>query len=267
LKKAVAILILFFPLIVTAQRSELLPELMSTSPHGDLNKATIELQNFESTLKVQSSDYALLKTVFKKTQQKFLKHYNQYTDFDEIFTSGKYDCLTATSLFSVVLSDLHFQYRIIETNYHIFLMVETTKGEVLLETTDRYNGFVTSAVEIEKRLGSYKQNIIASASIDSSNKIYYAYHFSLYQDVAPNQLAGLLLYNKAVKSFNEKELMKAADFLAQSKAIYESPRVAELAVIIVEATLESNLSQSNKLKILNRYKYYWEQRSRLMAVR
>ena len=265
LKRIAAILILFLPLLTSAQNRSLLPQLLLTSQEANVTVASARLEGFEQGLrkKTSTSDFAFLKTIFTKTQKNFLKHYSQYPELSEIFSTGNYDCLTATSLFSILLSDFHFQHRIVETNYHIFLMVQTTKGEVLIETTDRYNGFVTDLKEIEKRLGSYKQNIIAPAS----NKNYYAFHFSLYQNVSPHQLAGLLYYNRAVKSFNKKEYIQSAELLDKAKAIYESPRVAELAVILIEAAMESDLSESNKLMIFERYKIYWQQRSHLMAVR
>ena len=268
LKRAFAILIFFLPQLIAAQNQALLSDLLSTTKDGNVSAINFRMEEFELGLKKKtySSDRDFLQTVFTKTQQKFLKHFSQYTGLDEVFSAGKYNCLTATSLFSVVLTDFHFQHRIIETNYHIFLIVQTTKGDVLIETTDRYNGFVSDKNEIEKRLGSYKQNAI-SPTLSASNKLYYTYHFSLYQDVEPHQLAGLLYYNQAVKAFNKKEFMNAADLLGKAKAIYESPRIAELAVILVEAALESNLNDSNKAMILEQYKTYWEQRSRLMAFR
>lgn len=266
MKRAGILLVLFLPLFAVAQNRALLPELLSTSKDGTLSAASFRLREFEQGLKKRTyqSDDQFLQTVFTKTQQKFLKHFSQYAEFNEVFSTGKYDCLTATSLFSIVLADLNFQYRIVETNYHIFLIVHTSQGEVLIETTDRYNGFVSSKKEIDKRLSSYRQNNLSSP-LTSSSKIYHTYHFSLYQEVDPSQLSGLLYYNQAVRAFNKGEFINAADLLYRAKEIYESPRVAELAVIIVEAALESNLSDTNKLLILERYKTYWEQRSRLMA--
>jgi hypothetical protein len=266
LKRGIAIFILFLPLLASSQHNALLSELMSTSKAGNANTASQKLLEFEVGLKRKphSSDHAFLQVVFAKTQRKFLKHFSPYTDLNEIFSTGEYDCLTGTSLFSVILSDLHFQHRIVETNYHIFLIVQTTKGDVLIETTDRYNGFVSDRKEIEKRLGSYRQNAI-SPVVTSSNKPYHAYHFSLYQDVKPAQLAGLLYYNQAVRAFNKRDLVAAADLLDKAKVIYESPRVAELAVILIETVLDSDLSENSKLLILERYKIYWAQRSRLMA--
>lgn len=266
MKSVVAILILFLPLLAGAQSRVLLSELLSTSNNSNVNAIDLRIQDFEQELKkkVCASDYDFLKTVFAKTQQKFLKHFSPYSDLHEVFSVGKYDCLTATGLFSIVLSDLNFQYHIIETNYHIFLVIPTSKGDVLIETTDRFNGFVSDKREIEKRLGAYKQNTI-SPGLTASNKLYHMYHFSLYQDVDPHQLAGLLYYNQAVKAFNKREFINAANLLDKAKAIYESPRVAELAIILVEVALESNLSDSTKLMLLERYKTYWEQRGRLMA--
>jgi len=266
LKRSGILLIIFLPLLASAQSSTLLPKLLSTSKGSNVVAADLRLQEFEHGLKKKtySSDYQFLQLVFSKTQQKFLKHFSQYPDLNEVFVAGKYDCLTATSLFSIILSDLNFQYRVIETNYHIFLVVQTMQGDVLIETTDRYNGFVSGKKEIEKRLSSYRQNNI-SPTLTASSRVYHTYHFSLYQDVDPDQLAGLLYYNQAVRAFNKKEFINAADLLDNAKAIYESPRVAELAVILVDAALESNLNETSKRLILERYKTYWEQRSRLMA--
>jgi hypothetical protein len=267
LKRVVTILILFLPLLAGAQSRVLLSELLSTSENSNISGIELRIEAFEQGLKkrIYASDYEFLKTVFAKAQQKFLKHFSPYTNLNEVFSAGKYDCLTATSLFSIVLTDLHFQHRIIETNYHIFLIVPTSKGDILIETTDRFNGFLSDKKEIEKRLGEYRQNAI-SPSLTASTKLYHAYHFNLYQDVNPNQLAGLLYYNQAVKAFNKREFMSAADLLDKSKGIYESPRVGELAILLVEAALASNLNDDTKRIILDRYKTYWEQRSRLMAV-
>lgn len=267
MKRSIALLAFLIPLFAGAQ-SSLLNELMATSCSGDVTAASENIREFEDDLKNRkrgTSDFTFLKAIFTKTQQKFLKHYSQYTDLHEIFSTGKYDCLTATGLFSVLLSDLGFQYRIIETNYHIFLLVQTEKGEVLLETTDRFNGFVAGKDDIENRLGSYKKNLLTADA--GAGKVYHTYHFSLYQDVHPNQLTGLLFYNQAVKAFNNKELLTSAELLNKSRALYDSPRVAELAVMITESVLDSNLSEDTKLLILKRYKNYWEQRSRLMAIR
>ncbi len=120
-----------------------LNSLLATSPGVEANLAEERIDNFILRLeeKRTPSDINFLRKAFIETHRKFLKKYSQYSDISQVFTTGKYDCLTATSIYSVVLDRLNFDYNIIETNYHIFIVVNTSHGEVLLETTDLWNGF------------------------------------------------------------------------------------------------------------------------------
>src|SRR5258708_30793984 len=54
------------------------------------------------------SEQRRLRKVFHRLHVTFLKHYQAYSAFDEIFSSGHYDCLTATALFSHVLDELKY---------------------------------------------------------------------------------------------------------------------------------------------------------------
>src|SRR5690349_20425970 len=99
----------------------------------------------------QSDDRDRLLVIFKKTQKEFLHRYDAMADMDELAT-GDFNCLTATSLFAEILTRAGFSFKIIETNYHIFLLTSTSSGEVLIETTDRFSGFITSPEEINQRM-------------------------------------------------------------------------------------------------------------------
>lgn len=200
-----------------------------------------------------TTDLQLLNRLFEITQRKVLRNYSPYADMSEL-TRGTYDCLTATSLFAAMLTETGFQFEIIETNYHIFLLVHTSQKDVLLETTDRFNGFVVSKTEIDKRLNCYQQNSLA---LSAKGKTNYLYQTSLYRAVQPSQLAGLLLFNQAVKAFNAKDLKLCADKLDAARELYETPRVAELADILLQAIVFSNtLTAAEKQVIENKFAVY-----------
>ena len=173
MRKGLVILTLLIAHSVMGQ--EVLQGLMATSPGYDGVLAEQRVQNLVDRLKTKrsKSDIHLLRKVFVETHKKFLKNYSQYADMNEIFSSGNYDCLTATSMYSIVLDRLDFDYSIIETNYHIFIVVNTSRGEVLLETTDPLNGFVTDSKMIDQRIGNYKQNTVAS--FPANDKKFYLY--------------------------------------------------------------------------------------------
>jgi len=240
------------PLLGYGQGNSVLPELIATStpqnvllPESRINNFILELRDNRPT-----SDIQLLKRVFHRTQKVFLHQYASYADFSEIFNSGQYDCLTATSLFSVVLDELNFQYSIIETNYHIFLVVKTSKGEVLLETTDRVNGFVRNEKEIHQRIGTYRQRV----TVDSGNQNIYHYACDLYREVKPGQLPGLLYYNQAVKAYNAGCLDTCGELLLKAKSIYDTPRIKEFVSIFLRSIIESTLDDQTKLRIIRQFK-------------
>ena len=252
MKKVIAIFLIILPTLAVGQ-SAIFADLIATSSIKPSIKESNKLSHHVESLQKKRgySDKKLLKAIFKTTHQNFLKSYSQYADLGEVFTSGKFDCLTATALFSVVLDQMNFKYKIIETNYHIFILVDTSDGQVLLETTDKLFGFIHDSSEIEKRIRSYRQNTIVASSND---KIYYHYSFDLFHEVGQHQLAGLLYFNQAIKAYNNGDLLACADLLERSKRIYESPRVEELAIVLVKSILESNLSTDVKNQVIHHYK-------------
>jgi hypothetical protein len=167
-----------------------------------------------------------LNALFVKTHNRFLYTYDQYAGIEGL-VNGHYDCLTATSLFADILSRTGYSYSIIETNYHIFIMVNTTNGDVLLETTDRANGFIDNKERMNKVLAQYRQNTLAAATPQQ-----YQYSFSLFKKVDVDQLPGLLYFNQAVKAFNEEKWDECSEKLSAAALSTNSPHVAELTELL-----------------------------------
>jgi hypothetical protein len=155
-----------------------------------------EIKGFVTKLKSEhsTSDVILLKKAFREAHKTYLKHYKAYSETVDIFQYGNFDCLSGTIFFSSLLDNLGFEYKIFETNYHIFLIANTSKGEALIETTDRNSGFVISKSEIEERLNTYKYNNFNSSSL-------YLSKIAIFKEVSREQLKGLVFFNKAVCEF------------------------------------------------------------------
>jgi len=154
-----------------------------------------------------------LHALFMKTHKTFLHSYVQYTGIEEL-SKGRYDCLTATSLFADILARAGYKYKIIETNYHIFVMVKTSDGDVLLETTDRIGGFISDEKRMSKVIADYKKN------------------FSLFLTVDVDQLPGLLFFNQAVKAFNAAKWDECSAKLSAAATKTNSPQIAALAELL-----------------------------------
>ncbi|HEU5289384.1 MAG TPA: hypothetical protein VFU05_02000 [Cyclobacteriaceae bacterium] len=186
--------------------------------------------------------------IFTKTHQEYLKSYKPYASFNELFNKGDYNCLTGTILYALVLNHFGIQYEVIETNYHIFLTVETKQGKILLEATDPLEGFVDTDRGIEKRIATYKQNTLIATN---SKLNHYQFSFDLYKTVSLEELQGLLYYNKAVDSFNHQQLEKSIRFLEKAHELYSSSRIHEFSMILLLAVQQSEWSAEMKEKYLH----------------
>ncbi len=245
----ITILFLSTGLLAQAQRS-ILSALLEPTSSSSAVSIQHEMNQFILTLPPKSeakNEVRFLKTLVNKSHRKFLRHYKAYTQFDEVFETKTYDCLSGTAFFSVLLDQLGYSYKIIETNYHIFLLVSTQQGEVLLETTDRLAGLKTNAKEIHQTLDLYKQNRLSASTSETT---YYLYQTQLFREVNALQLSGLLYFNQAVVAYNQHNWSACADKLAKARSVYNNPRVEELTEVLFRSVVLSEMESSVKKELL-----------------
>ena len=245
------LLFLVFAPIMGFSQGNLLPKFIQSAPQADARLIQSKIDNFvfiqKGKMKEARNEVNFLKSLVNESHKKFLKSYKAYSRFDEQFETGHYDCLTGTAFFSLILQALEIEYKIIETNYHIFLLIDTKKGKVLLETTDRLFGFKTDPNEVEKCLAQYGQNQL---NTNSSQQLHYRYQVSLFREVAPTQLTGLLYFNQAVVAYNNHQWETCVERLGKARYIYDNPRVEELTQILATSISLSNLADKEKQKLL-----------------
>jgi hypothetical protein len=246
------VLIFFLPVFVSAQNVNLVAkeETFDQSLAAFLNTDHTGLRNTSFLTHIDKlaekritskSEESFLRLLFNKTHEKFLKRFDEYASFGALLNKGNYNCLSATAVYALLLHHFEIEYDIIETNYHIFILVNSHDGVILFETTDPVNGFVTDAMEIEKRIKKYKENLIRE-----NGKNYYRLTCTLYKHVQLAELTGLLHYNLAVQAFNAHDLEAAVDRLDKATAIYCSPRMEELTRVVLLSAVGSDMNNQFK---------------------
>jgi hypothetical protein len=250
--------IFFLPIVAIAQEvvpfvvvdhSTISPYLNAYSQaEGGAIRNTQDVENFISKIASKrgcfktEKDY--LKYIFTKTHHRFLRHYEEYASFNDLLTSRSYNCLTGTALYALILKDLNVPYEIFETNYHIFLLAQTSAGNVLFEATDPLKGFISNDVEIDGRIKIYKQNSLLQAS--NTDKTLYRFKVDLYNRITLEGIIGLLHYNLAVDAFNRQDLQTSIFHLDKAILLYQSSRIEEFSKIILLSVMESKLDRSEK---------------------
>lgn len=209
------------------------------------------VEQIKSKRNTKKSDADFLKLLFTKIHSKFLKNYSEYKPFDELLTRGDYNCLTGTALYALTLDYFGYEYKVIETNYHIFILAKTSAGNVLLEATDPQYGFVDNEKLVGEKITEYRQNKVAEVS---GNKTYYHFSFELYNEVDLDELRGLLYYNRAVSAFNEKNIDLSIELLREATTYYQSERIAEFSNVILQMLTNSKLETATRQAYLNKVK-------------
>ncbi len=237
----------------------------SQQPELAASKMTLFFSELQAKRAKLKSDEAFLRHAFRESHKTFFHNYKAYSQFPEIFDSGNYDCLSATSFFSIVLDRFQFDYQIFETNYHIFLVVEVNQKQILFESTDRENGFVTDDQSIKERMEEYRENKLQT--IATTDEYYYQYNLDLFRQVMPEQLTGLLYFNQSVDAFNNNELQDCALKLMKAIKIYNSPRISEFVAILISKVAISQLEEEEKLSLIRPFASFIKIKSPIVASR
>jgi hypothetical protein len=222
---------------------------------GSDEVTAFDISGFADKLKQKESprnSTRFCRLLFNRTHQEFFRRYSQFASFSETLNRGKYNCLTGTALYALLLNHFDIAYTIIETNYHIFLLAETDDGQVLFEATDPINGFVTDAKEIARMIDHYKKNIPLGVPLDG--KRYYMFTSELYQPVGLSELRGLLHYNVSTNAYNNQDFESAIKHLDRAIDLYSSPRVAEFSTVLLGAVLQSRIDGSTRDRYINQLK-------------
>lgn len=195
-----------------------------------LNSFILEAKKWQEKKK----ETAFLAYLFKKTHKEFLKTYTPLSTFAQTINTGEYDCLTGTMLFAHILGKLDIEYTIYETNLHVYLKVKTSKDkDILIESTDPYNGFEKSRSRIAKREHNYKVKAINAIRLQNRQDNNYQDYKLIFTPITLKALAGLQYYNKAVKAFNEDEYQVAKLNLDKTDLFYHSNRMVALGQLII----------------------------------
>lgn len=217
---------------------------MQTDDNSYSSGSTLDhfIVRLEEKQKAFKRDVDFLQYLFTKTHNRFLKEYRDYSTFSQLVQKGYYNCLTGTALYALLLQHFNFDYAIMETNSHIFLLVQTGEQRILFEATDPVYGFVTAEHDVNERIARYQDNTLSS----SSEKTYYKFRSNLYKKVSLHELTGLLYYNQSVDAYNNQNLYESIALLEKASGFYRSQRMDEFSAVILMAIMESDLEMSSK---------------------
>lgn len=179
----------------------------------------------------------LLLHIFEKSHQQLFKTYEQHSTFNDMLDEGRFDCVSASAALALLLDRYEFGYKIIETDYHVFLVVNHEGKYIILESTLPVGGMITAPTDVASYLEQYKaDNTVQLQSINQrlgAPKIDLSDN-AIFRQVELTQLAGLQYYNDAISNFNEQNFSTATAQLTKALKLYSSERIEGLKALAQE---------------------------------
>lgn len=179
----------------------------------------------------------VLRNIFEKSHQQLFKTYEQHSTFNDMLDEGKYDCVSASAALALLLDRYGFAYKVVETDYHVFIVVNHEQNNIILESTLPIGGMITAPTEVASYLEGYKAD--DSAQLKSLSQRLGAPKVDLsdnaiFRKVNLTQLAGLQYYNDAISHFNMQSFDKASTQLNKALKLYNSERIEGLKALAEE---------------------------------
>lgn len=218
-----------------------------------LTEFTSLISTFETLRSKEDDDHTFLHKLFQKTHRKSLNRYNLYSDFGDTMVSGKYGCLSGTITYALLLSHFNFDYEVIELSNHVYLQVHLNNSIILFESTLAARGFVDRPEDIKSALERYSQRVTNDAmmAIAVSNDLP---NSEIKNSIGLSELAGLQLYNRAIQSFKNSDLIASLNFTLEAHAMYPSIRIKYLMQLVINEILyNKGLNEKVKQTALNNY--------------
>lgn len=189
---------------------EMLLAIAENASEGLVSKTYENIKTLKSELNRKKFDSKpedkRLKLLFDLTHKYFFLKYRDISNFDQIFETKEYNCVSATALYSLILEDYNIPYAIKETPTHVFAIAYPKSKNIVLESTAPKNGYYKpSNNDIQKAVGSLvdlkyytKEEVEAKGTLAVYNEFFYNE-----DQIELQKLAGLQYHNEAISLLAE----------------------------------------------------------------
>jgi hypothetical protein len=190
-----------------------------------------------------------LRYIFFKTQEMVLQDYMVYASFSETLAEGKYDCVTGSAVYGLLLKRYGFPFDIIETDNHVFVIVSREgKQDIIFESTWKMDGFIHAAQEAEHFFSHF--TIVSPAPFNAESSLHLGNispshsKNSTFKTIGFKELNGLQFYNDAIKKFEAGAYQEAYFQMETASIWYPSERILHLQALLRQLNEEH---QSHKV--------------------
>lgn len=173
-----------------------------------------------------------VKVVYDDVHAAFLKKYELENRFEDIFTNGYYNCVSASALYAMVFDELKIPYVIKEKPTHVYLIAYPSQERIIVETTTPAGGslainqqFKQSYVKILRDQKIISANEYTAGNV---NALFDKFYFGDDKNISLTELIGIQYSNEGIYYSQKKDHAEALIQFKKSYLFYPTERVANM---------------------------------------
>ena len=217
-------------------------------------KAIQKIIDFNTNFKITPANEAkTLRRLFFAVQETFLKEYVLYSSFFQTIDSGKFDCLTGSVVYAVLLDEIkqkgnfNYTYQLVQNPIHVFIKIELSdESEMIFESTSLEKGFITTP----KGIDFYLQEQTKRVEQATQNKILVVENKNELNNLVTLEDASALLYfNQGVLFFNQRKFGKSLKMAKNAFFYQKNEAFYDLITLSLQELLKNNSISEKEYKL------------------
>ena len=137
-----------------------------------------------------------------------MNRYNRENQFIEIFETGRYNCVSATAIYALMLEKLEIDYSITQEPEHVYLSANFEGSTILMEGTDPQQGYFTITDKfVESQINSLlARKLITEEELKSPEAGDILDELFPSEDINLQELLGIQYHNNMAYEWEKPEL-------------------------------------------------------------
>jgi tetratricopeptide (TPR) repeat protein len=230
---------------------------------GAKEKFAGHIKTFQTRKFIKASPKKKIKKLYQHIHENYFTKYEVIAFFNEIFSSGRFNCVTATALYGIYMDSLGIPFTIRETPVHTYIVAYPMTGNILVETTDPQSRVIDYDYRTKH---SYVEHLISNktATVEELEALgidgVFAKYFYPDGEISLDQLIGIHYMNHAAYLLDINQPRNAFEQLEKAYMFYPNDKLGFIMFVALSTIISNtNYEQNSDIGYFNklpRYQHY-----------
>jgi len=188
-----------------------------------------EIEKYDTPSFRKMKEAKKMKKILKEVHDDYFRKYEEQTYFDNVFSTGIFNCVTASALYAIIFEGLNIPYNIKISLNHVYLIAYPTTNSIMVETTNPMEGYFVYNQNFKENYVDYLKTIKMISEEEYKNKTkdeLFETYFYKEKDIDLQELIGIQYSNKGLALLNDEKYQEAFHAFEKTYFLFPSERNA-----------------------------------------